>query len=293
MWFPAADTIAFSEGGSEAMRIDSSGNVLVGSTSYQGSASSGTGGQYIGTAGSATAFARNSANVVYVNRIGSDGNVIGIRKNGTDAGGIGTAGGGALYMSDAVYGGLAFSVLGAGDINPCNTTGGVRDNAMDLGQPTARFKDIYLGGGAYIGGTAAANKLDDYEEGTFTPTYAAASGSVTMVATTGNYVKVGKIVHIQIRLMTSAETLSGDVTVTGLPFTSDSTSNHQTVLSAQGVRFITDMPNLSAYIFNNVTEIILDKSATTAVSNSYVNGTDMLNSTNYNILKIAGSYEVN
>jgi hypothetical protein len=26
MWFPAADTIAFSEGGVEAMRIDSSGN---------------------------------------------------------------------------------------------------------------------------------------------------------------------------------------------------------------------------------------------------------------------------
>ena len=33
IWFPAADTIAFSEGGTESMRIDSSGNVLVGRTS--------------------------------------------------------------------------------------------------------------------------------------------------------------------------------------------------------------------------------------------------------------------
>jgi len=33
IWFPAADTIAFSEGGAEAMRINSSGNVLVGTTS--------------------------------------------------------------------------------------------------------------------------------------------------------------------------------------------------------------------------------------------------------------------
>ena len=34
IFFPAADTIAFSEGGAEAMRIDSSGNLLVGTTSY-------------------------------------------------------------------------------------------------------------------------------------------------------------------------------------------------------------------------------------------------------------------
>jgi hypothetical protein len=33
MWFPAADTIAFSEGGVEALRIDSSGNLLVGKAS--------------------------------------------------------------------------------------------------------------------------------------------------------------------------------------------------------------------------------------------------------------------
>lgn len=36
IFFPAADTIAFAEGGAEAMRIDSSGNLLVGTTSSWG-----------------------------------------------------------------------------------------------------------------------------------------------------------------------------------------------------------------------------------------------------------------
>ena len=36
MWSPGADTLAFSEGGVEAMRIDSSGNVMVGTTSATG-----------------------------------------------------------------------------------------------------------------------------------------------------------------------------------------------------------------------------------------------------------------
>ena len=41
---------------------------------------------------------------------------------------------------------------------------------MDIGSSSKRFKDLYLSGGAYLGGTGAANKLDDYEEGTWTPT---------------------------------------------------------------------------------------------------------------------------
>ena len=34
---------------------------------------------------------------------------------------------------------------------------------------TFRFKDLYLSGGVYLGGTGSANQLDDYEEGTWTP----------------------------------------------------------------------------------------------------------------------------
>ena len=150
-------------------------------------------------------------------------------------------------------------------------------------------KGIYLG----VTSATASNLLDDYEEGTWTPTMTASGGgSATLNTPVANYVKVGKIVHIQMRITTTAFTLSGDVTVSGLPFTSDSTTNHQTALSVQGFRFLTDMPNLSAYILNNTNEITLDKSATNATSRSYLTNSDMTGGTNKNTLILGGSYEV-
>ena len=96
------------------------------------------------------------------------------------------------------------------------------DNATDLGASNRRFKDLYLSGGVYLGGTGSANKLDDYEEGTFTPTLTAFSANGTPTYTTqhGSYVKVGNLVHIQIYLTWSNWTgYSGYMKFGGLPFT--------------------------------------------------------------------------
>jgi hypothetical protein len=71
------------------------------------------------------------------------------------------------------------------------STNANRDNAVDLGYTTVRFKDFYLSGGVYLGGTVAANKLEDYEEGTWTP----AENNLTFTSSAGRYTKIGNLVH--------------------------------------------------------------------------------------------------
>ena len=44
------------------------------------------------------------------------------------------------------------------------------DNTYDLGSSTKRWNDLYLSGGLRVGGTGTSNELDDYEEGSFSPT---------------------------------------------------------------------------------------------------------------------------
>ena len=65
--------------------------------------------------------------------------------------------------------------------------------------------------------TAADNKLDDYEEGTWSP-----SGSWTTI--TASYTKIGRMVYAGFSLRANAS--SGNVTIGNLPFTSGSTHGH-------------------------------------------------------------------
>jgi hypothetical protein len=73
--------------------------------------------------------------------------------------------------------------------------------------------DLYLSGGAYLGGVGASNKLDDYEEGTWTPTCAQASISIN----SARYTKIGDIVHLIAYLGVSSAT-NTDMIIGGIPF---------------------------------------------------------------------------
>lgn len=70
--------------------------------------------------------------------------------------------------------------------------------------------------------TAAANTLDDYEEGTWTPTASAFTGTLTSFTSNGTYVKIGSLVHARFRVvLTNIGTASGFLKVGSLPFTTE------------------------------------------------------------------------
>ena len=82
--------------------------------------------------------------------------------------------------------------------------------------------NIVASDGINIGGTGAANKLDDYEEGTFTYSMiGSTSGSFTVRTgyATGRYTKVGQVVHIQLRFESLGRSSpQGNLQFSGFPF---------------------------------------------------------------------------
>ena len=59
-----------------------------------------------------------------------------------------------------------------------------------------------------------ANTLDDYEEGSFTPT-----ASVSLTSATGKYTKIGRAVHFEIEVGFAVTASTAGAALTGLPFT--------------------------------------------------------------------------
>ena len=226
--------LGFSVGGTERMRIDSSGNVLVGKTVVD----SATAGCLL-TAGGEGVFTKSGAESLTLNRQTSDGIIVSLRKDNTTVGSIGAANGN-LYLGQGdttiMFSASADAVL------PKGTDGADRDGFINLGQNINRFKDLYLSGGVVFGdaggsGSSSSNTLDSYEEGTFTPVVSGSTtaGAGTYTAVNGFYTKIGNTVYFQIDYILSAHTGTGDTLITGLPFTSGTAYYTNIVSSAQNL----------------------------------------------------------
>lgn len=134
-------TFLYGSGSSEAMRIDSNGNVLVAKTT----ATTVDRGVVLRNNGEIYAT-QDGDKCLVLNRKTSDGQIASLRKDNTEFGSIGVVNGNNPYISnDADNSGIQF---GSGVIAPFYDSA-AQDNAVDLGSSSTRFKDLHLSGTAY------------------------------------------------------------------------------------------------------------------------------------------------
>jgi hypothetical protein len=280
----------------ERMRIDSSGNLILGGTS-----AGQDGAVTLSNTGYIQARIDNDT-VAYFDRTGAgdDGEVIRIQQNGATVGSIGSSASGQYLHIGSDDVGLTFAP-NVDSIIPFNVGTGAYNANVDLGYSAGtKFRNIYLnsgvyvdtGGGVYLGGTGAANKLDDYEEGTWTPTWQTSNGDLSGFSNSsqiGTYTKIGNTVRIFFQLSTSnaaSITGTGGIVVLGLPFSADDQSNAgvPVMVKTHDSRFLND-PYGVAEIQANATRIKLFK--TQAMNNANaLTVADMTktNAGNYNLI---------
>ena len=244
--------MTFSAANQERMRLDASGNLLVGTTTMNGEG-----------------ITLNASNYLYAKRSGAaaglfdrntnDGDIVEFRKSGATVGSIGTT-------SSDLYIGTGDTTIrfadGVNGVIPTGTNGAQRDGAVNLGAASNRFQHLYLSGGVYLGGTGSANKLDDYEEGTFTPTLVGTgtagvrgSGSIQR----GKYTKVGNIVHFQLYIdaVSWSTAPTGHLRIRNLPFSSSSATASETTGSVMHNQYNFSYTTLVYFMASNVNELRL------------------------------------
>jgi hypothetical protein len=279
MFFPAADTIAFSEGGVEAARFDSGGTLVVGTTASPTAGVVARPPLYLKQFNSSSAFSG-----VHI-EASADDSILGIGYNGS------TFQIGTTYRSTGAYRDISFSTSGAermritsgGDVGIGTTSPAV---PLDVSKAGSNDKAVFrnatrtlyfnldsAGGGIFTGaaqtgnyvyfdangnsvqiatngtermrlnnsgtvilqggsGTASgvgitfpatqsassdANTLDDYEEGTWTPTDGSGAG-LTFSDVTARYTKVGRLVTVSVQLSYPITANGNNAQINGLPF---------------------------------------------------------------------------
>jgi hypothetical protein len=186
---------------------------------------------------------------------------------------------GGAYNSFSGASGISFSSLG---LVPTDNTGSPTNGIHDLGRSTNRWKDLYLSGGAYLGGTGSANYLDDYEEGTFTPT----ANNGTLTVDRASYTKIGNLVFIQIsNIVLSDYTSTSSLQIGGLPFASSAASGTSAIGTILAQNRDTNTA-ISTFISANVSYIRFYENSDTSGYTSLSNAALFSNSANSMYLAI-------
>jgi len=142
-----------------------------------------------------------------------------------------------------------------------------------VGFPSTRTGDQTIVNGNLVIGTAGkgidfsadpsapgmtSELLDDYEEGTFTPTIVGTTtaGSGTYNAQLGRYTRIGRVVTFQLYVDWSAHTGTGNMEIEGLPFTSNSTGDLYSAVAIRANNIALTAGNyIQGFILNNSTRV--------------------------------------
>ena len=138
-------------------------------------------------------------------------------------------------------------------------------------------------------GTVTSELLDDYEEGTFTPTFTGSTTNptITFINQLGRYTKIGNVCYIEIRMVTSnVSGGSGELKIGGLPFSQSPSSNLGGAFTKGFVyawaqdpeTFVTFGGDSTIYIYRNDS------------TNTIAQVSDLTSGAANNYLNISGSY---
>ena len=103
-------------------------------------------------------------------------------------------------------------------INDGAVTSAKLDTNIDIAGTLDATGIITADAGIKLGGTASANLLNDYEEGTWTPVVSAGINSVTYTDQSGRYTKIGNLVYADFYLRVSGTGSGALFAIDGLPY---------------------------------------------------------------------------
>jgi len=204
--FPSSDTVTLETASTERLRVDSSGNVGIGTDSP---------GEKLSVVGKIEARSGNW----FLARSDDNSNYAYIKNPETSGSALG------FYTS-----GERMKIDSSGDvtITDGDLVIGTAGHGIDFSAQTST---------SATGATTTSELLDSYEEGTWTPTLMGhISGTGTLTHYGAYYTKVGNIVHFECYIVcTGLGTISGDIRVGGLPFTVNAAYHSVNFASAEGL----------------------------------------------------------
>ena len=258
----------------EAARIDSSQNFLISKTTTA-----------IGTVGHAfmatgqVNHARDGAAPLFLSRHTNEGDILDFYKDSASVGTIGVENDDLNIDGLSGHSGIRFQ---ASSIIP-RYNGADANGNMDLGYDDGtdqhRWRNLYLSGGVIfdrVAGNATSNTLGDYEEGTWSPVLVGAGGGTK--AGVGSYVKIGRTQLVTCTFNSIGTGLSGNLTITGIPFTinpsNSSTLDQYVPLQFFNLNWDNSAMAVYGYVADNGATIVpyysLDNANSTIVQGSHL-----------------------